>query len=233
MKFRTRAIHVGNERDPSTGAVVPPLHVASTYVQPGAGEWGEFDYGRSGNPTRSRVERTLASIEGGSHALAYASGMAAIHGVLQLTQSGDHILAGSDIYGGTYRMLHKVVNRTGVDVSLANTRDLEGLEAAIRPETRILWIESPGNPLMSITDIAACAEIAHRHDVLLAVDNTFASPVLTRPLELGADIVMHSATKYLGGHSDLIGGAVVTRDQELHDRLYFIQNATGSMLGAI
>lgn len=231
MKFRTKAIHVGNERDPVTGAVVPPIHVASTYVQPGAGQWGEFDYSRSGNPTRKNLERTLASLESGCGALAFSSGMAATHCVTMLLGSGDHILAGSDIYGGTYRLLHKIVDRSGIQVSLAPASDLDEFEAAIRPETKLLWIESPGNPLMSITDIAACAEIARRHDVLLAVDNTFATPVLTRPLELGADIVMHSATKYLGGHSDILGGALVVADADLYDRLYFVQNATGATLG--
>jgi len=231
MQFRTRAIHVGNERDPQTGAVTPPIHVASTYIQPGAGEWGEFDYSRSGNPTRKNLETTLASLEGGSHAMAFASGMAATHCATMLLSTGDHLLAGSDIYGGTYRLIHKIANRSGIDVSLANSSDLTALEAAIRPTTKMIWIESPGNPLMSITDIAACAEIAKRHGVLLGVDNTFATPVLTRPLELGADIVMHSVTKYLGGHSDVLGGALVVGDQELYDRLYFVQNATGAVLG--
>ncbi|MCA9222380.1 MAG: PLP-dependent transferase [Planctomycetales bacterium] len=231
MQFRTRAIHVGNERDPQTGAVVPPIHFASTYVQHKAGEWREFDYSRSGNPTRKNLERTLTSLEGGCGALAFSSGMAATHCVTMLLNSGDHIVAGGDIYGGTYRLLHKIVNRSGVDVTLADASDLKALEAAITPRTKLLWIESPGNPLMSITDIAACAELARRHGVLLGVDNTFATPVLTRPLELGADIVMHSATKYLGGHSDCLGGALVVNDQELLDRLYFVQNATGAVLG--
>lgn len=233
MQFRTRAIHVGNDRDPATGAVVRPIHLAATYVQPGAGEWGEFDYSRSGNPTRKALETTLASLESGAAALAFSSGMAATHAVTMLLSAGDHILAGTDIYGGTYRLLHKIVNRSGIAVSLAPATDIAALEAAIRPETKLIWIESPGNPLMSITDIAACAEIAHRHGVLLGVDNTFATPVLTRPLELGADIVMHSATKYLGGHSDVLGGALVVRDRELYDRLYFIQNATGAVMAPL
>ena len=232
MKFRTRAIHVGNEPDPQTGAVVPPVHLASTYVQPGAGVWGEFDYSRSGNPTRKNLERTLASLEGGCAALAFSSGMAAIHCVTMLLQAGDHIVAGADIYGGTYRLLHKIIDRAGIGVTLAPSADLAAFEAAIRPETKLLWIETPGNPLMSITDIAACARIARRHGALLGVDATFATPVLTRPLELGADIVMHSATKYLGGHSDLLGGVLAVADQELYRRLYFVQNATGATLGA-
>lgn len=231
MKFRTRAIHVGNEVDPQTGAVVPPIHLATTFVQLAAGEWREFDYSRSGNPTRKNLERTLASLESGMGALAFASGMAATHCATLLLECGDHVLAGTDIYGGTYRLLHKVSNRAGITVSLADSTDLAGWEAAIRPQTRLAWIESPGNPLMSITDIAACAEIAHRHGVLLAVDNTFATPVLTRPLELGADIVMHSATKYFGGHSDALGGALVVSQPDLYKRLYQVQNATGGVLG--
>jgi cystathionine gamma-lyase len=231
MKFRTRSIHVGNERDPETGAVVPPIHVAATYVQHRAGEWREFDYGRSGNPTRKSLEQTIASLENGSHALAYSTGMAATHGVTMLLESGDHMVAGADIYGGTYRLLHKVLSRSKVGVTLANTQDLAELENAITPQTKLLWLESPGNPLMSITDLKACVEIAKKHNLLTAVDNTFATPVLTRPLELGIDIVMHSATKYLGGHSDVLGGVLVVRDAELFERLYFMQNATGAVLG--
>jgi cystathionine gamma-lyase len=233
MQFRTRAIHVGNQPDPQTGAVVRPIHMAATFAQPGAGEWGEFDYSRSGNPTRKAFETTLADLEGGVGALAFASGMAATHCAMMLLASGEAVLAGGDIYGGTYRLLHQVLDRSGVHVSLVSTGDLPAVEAAITPKTRILWIESPGNPLLSITDIAACAEIAHRHGVLLGVDNTFATPVLTRPLERGADIVMHSATKYIGGHSDLLGGALVVRDKALLDQLYFLQNATGAVMGPL
>ncbi len=231
MKFRTRAIHVGSERDEQTGAVVPPIHVASTFVQHHAGEWREFDYARSGNPTRKNLEQTLASLESGTAALAFSSGMAATHCVTMLLDSGDHIVAGSDIYGGTYRLLHKILNRSGIKVSLTSTTDLDTFERAITPQTKLLWLESPGNPLMSITDLKACVAIAKRHGVLTAIDNTFATPVLTRPLELGIDIVMHSATKYLGGHSDALGGAIVVADKALYDRLYFIQNATGAVLG--
>ena len=232
MKFRTKSIHVGNERDPQTGAVVPPIHVASTYVQPGAGEWGEFDYSRSGNPTRKNFERTLAALESGYAALAFSSGMAATHAATMLLQSGDHILAGSDIYGGTYRLLHKIVDRSGISVSLADSTQPAKFAEAIRPNTKMIWLESPGNPLMSITDIAAVVQLAKEHEVLVAVDNTFATPVLTRPLELDVDIVMHSATKYIGGHSDALGGALVVQDEELFDRLYFIQNATGAVLSS-
>jgi cystathionine gamma-lyase len=231
MHFRTRAIHVGQTADRQTGAVVPPIHVTSTFVQPGAGATVEFDYSRSGNPTRKAFETTLANLEGGCGALAFASGMAATHCVTMLLAGGDHIVAGADIYGGTFRLLHKVVDRAGITTTLANSADLAELEAAITPSTRLIWIESPGNPLMSLTDIAACAEVAKRHGVLLGVDNTLASPALTRPLELGADIVMHSATKYIGGHSDVLGGALVVADRALFDKLYFVQNATGGVLG--
>lgn len=230
MKFRTRAIHVGSERDPQTGAVIPPIHLATTFVQHRAGEWREFDYSRSGNPTRKNLETTLASLEGGCGALAFATGMAATHAVTMLFRGGDHLVAGTDIYGGTYRLLHRICDRAGLDVSLASATDLSALERAIRPETKLLWLESPGNPLLSITDLAQCVELARRHGLLVAVDNTFATPVLTRPLELGVDIVMHSATKYLGGHSDVLGGALVVKDPELWRQLYFIQNATGAVL---
>jgi cystathionine gamma-lyase len=229
-RFRTRAIHVGNERDPATGAVVPPVHVASTYVQPAAGEWGPFDYSRSGNPTRTRLEETLASLESGAYALAFASGMAATHAVCQLLNAGDHVVAGAEIYGGTYRLLHQVMKRLGVETTLARSDRLDELEAAFRPNTKLLWIESPGNPLLTVTDVAACAELARRRGAILGVDNTFASPALTRPLELGADVVMHSATKYLGGHSDMLGGALIVNDRDLRNRLYFIQNATGGVM---
>ncbi len=233
MQFRTRAIHVGNERDPRTGAVVPPVHFASTFVQPGAGVWGEFDYSRSGNPTRKGFETTMASLEGGVGALAFATGMSATHCAMMLLETGDHVVAGADLYGGSYRLLHKVLNHSGVQVTLAPSTDLPSLEKAFTPKTKVVWIESPGNPLMSITDIAAVATLAHRHGALLGVDNTFATPVLTRPLELGADIVMHSATKYIGGHSDLLGGVLVVREKSLLDRLYFLQNATGAVMGPL
>ncbi|MBA4017330.1 MAG: cystathionine gamma-synthase [Pirellula sp.] len=231
--FRTRAIHVGQANDPATGAVVPPLHVASTFVQHHAGEWREFDYSRSGNPTRKAFETTLASLEGGCGALAFASGMAATHCVTMLLEAGDHILAGADIYGGTYRLLHKICSRSGIEVTLVDTTNPAALEQAFTPKTQLLWLESPGNPLMSITDLKACADVGHRHGALVGVDSTFATPVLTRPLEHGIDVVMHSATKYLGGHSDMLGGALVVRDPELLKRLYYTQNATGAVMGPL
>jgi cystathionine gamma-lyase len=235
MQFRTRAIHVGNPPDPQTGAVVQPIHLAATFVQSGAGEWSEFDYSRSGNPTRKAFETTLAALEGGVGALSFSSGMAATHCAMMLLSSGDRVVAGADIYGGTYRLLHQVLNHSHIDVQLVPGSDLDAVERAVAgsPSTKILWIESPGNPLMSITDIAACARIAHAHGALLGVDNTFATSVLTRPLEFGADIVMHSATKYIGGHSDLLGGALIVKDQSLLDQLYFLQNATGAVMGPL
>jgi cystathionine beta-lyase/cystathionine gamma-synthase len=228
--FRTRAIHVGNEIDPTTGAVVPPVHFASTFRQPAAGKWGEFDYSRSGNPTRSRLQETVASLESATGALAFSSGMAAIHCVTMLLESGDHVIAGSDLYGGAYRLLHKICHRSGIDVTLVDLVDGEGLDAAIKPNTKLIWGETIGNPRLTIPDLQRLSQIAQRNGLLFGVDNTFGTPSLLRPLEHGVDIVMHSATKYLGGHSDCLGGTLAVRDQELFDRLYFVQNATGAVL---
>lgn len=230
MKFRTRAIHDGNEPDPQTGAVVPPIHPASTFVQPGAGEWGQFDYSRSGNPTRTAVEKTIASLEGGCGALAFASGMAATHAATMLLSSGDHILAGRDIYGGSYRLFHKICSAIGIEISLIDLDDPAQVAANVQPNTKMLWLETIGNPRLTVPDLPALVSAAHEHELLVGVDNTFATPVLLRPLEHKVDIVMHSATKYLAGHSDCLAGALVTRDPELHQRLYYIQNATGAVL---
>ncbi|QDV12302.1 Cystathionine gamma-lyase [Rosistilla oblonga] len=230
MKFRTRAIHDGNSIDPQTGAVVPPIHLASTFRQPGAGEWGEFDYSRSGNPTRSNLQATLNSLEGAVGSLAFSSGMAATHCVTMLLGNGDHVVAGKDIYGGTYRLLHKICDRNGISVTLVDMTDLDAVAAAIQPNTKLLWAETIGNPLFSIPNLTALAELAHSRGALIGVDNTFGTPVLVRPLEFGIDIVMHSATKYLGGHSDCLGGTLSVADKELYDRLYFVQNATGAVL---
>jgi cystathionine beta-lyase/cystathionine gamma-synthase len=235
MQFRTRAIHDGQEHDPQTGAITPPVHMSSTFVQRKAGEAQEFDYSRSGNPTRKALETTVASLEGCGEggALAFASGMAAIHCVTSTLQSGDHVLAGSDIYGGAYRLFHKVMSRAGIEVSLADSTDIVAFAKALQPHTRLVWVESPGNPRMSITDYAAIANVARERGALMGCDNTFATPVLCRPLELGADIVMHSATKYYGGHSDLMGGLLAVRDKALYDDLYFMQNATGAILSPL
>lgn len=230
LKFRTRAIHVGNPPDPQTGAVIPPIHPATTYVQPGAGDWGEFDYSRSGNPTRTAVQTTLASLESGCGALAFSSGMAATHCATMLLSAGDHLIAGTDIYGGTYRLLQKICSTAGIDVSLIDLSQPGAVAAAVRPESKMLWLEGIGNPRLTVPDLPKLVEEAHTHDLLVGVDNTFATPALLRPLEFGADIVMHSATKYLGGHSDCLAGALAVRDPELLNRLYYIQNATGAVL---
>tara|TARA_R110002049_G_scaffold72490_2_gene187078 strand:+ start:76348 stop:77529 length:1182 start_codon:yes stop_codon:yes gene_type:complete len=228
--FRTRAIHVGNELDPSTDAVVPPVHFASTYKQPGAGEWGDFDYGRSGNPTRTNLQNTLASLEGGCGALAFSTGMAAIHCVTMLLKSGDHVVAGCDLYGGAYRLLHKICDRSGIHVTLVDMTDPSAVENAITDRTKLIWFETIGNPRLSIPDLDAIAAIGKSRQILTGVDNTFGTPVLTRPLESGIDIVMHSATKYLGGHSDCLGGTLAVSRSDLLDQLYYIQNATGAVL---
>jgi len=224
---------VGQQADPQTGAVVPPIHLAATYIQPGVGQWGPYDYSRSGNPTRKAFETALADLETGCGALAFSSGMAAIHAAMMLLEPGDHVLASWDLYGGTYRLLRRILSRGRIQASFADSSDLNIFAKAVQPNTKLLWIESPGNPLLSITDIAGCAELAHRCGALLGVDSTFATPVITRPLELGADIVMHSATKYLGGHSDVLGGVLVVRDQKLFEQLYLIQNATGGVMGPL
>lgn len=228
--FRTRAIHVGNEVDPATGAVIPPVHFASTFQQPAAGEWGKFDYSRSGNPTRSQMQVTLASLEGGVGALAFSSGMAAIHCVTMMLKSGDHVVAGCDLYGGAYRLLHKVCSRSGIEVTLVDMTDASAVAEAMNENTKLVWAETIGNPRMSIPDLRELADVAHARGALIGVDNTFGTPVLIRPLEHGIDIVMHSATKYLGGHSDCLGGTLAVSDQSLLDELYFIQNATGAVL---
>lgn len=232
-QFRTRAIHVGNQPDLQTGAVVPPIHLATTFVQPGAGEWGKFDYSRSGNPTRLAVEQTLASLEAGCGALAFASGMAATHCAMMLLRAGDHVVAGRDIYGGSYRLLHQICSASGVAVSLVDLQEPDDFLSAIGPQTKMLWLESIGNPQLTIPDLPHLTKLAHERGLLVAVDNTFATPVLMRPLELGVDIVMHSATKYLGGHSDCLSGVLVARETKLFERLYFIQNATGGVLGPL
>lgn len=232
MKFRTRAIHIGSEPD-STGAVVPPIYLSTTYVQPGPGDWGTFDYSRSGSPTRARVEKTIADLEGASGSLAFASGMAATHCAVGLLQSGSHIVAGCDMYGGTYRLLHKICNRNNISVTLVHADDANHIAEAIRPETKMVWVESIGNPLMSVPDLEQIAAVTRKAGVLLAVDSTFVPPCILRPLDLGADIVMHSATKYFGGHSDCLAGALSAKTKELHQQLYFIQNATGSVIGGL
>lgn len=234
MKFETLAIHAGQEPDPANGAVMTPIYQTSTYAQDGVGQPRQgYEYSRTQNPTRKALENCLAALEGGSYGLAFASGMAATDAVLRLLNAGSHVLAGDDVYGGTFRLFDKVLVRHGLDFTFADTSDLEAVAEALTPSTRMVWLETPTNPLLSMTDIRAVAEMVGSHPSrpLLVVDNTFATPYLQRPLELGADIVVHSTTKYLSGHSDVVGGALVVKDQELHEKLAFLQNAAGAIPG--
>jgi cystathionine gamma-synthase len=231
--FATRAIHVGQEPDPSTGSVIVPIHATSTYAQDGVGGTrGGYEYSRTGNPTRAALEECLASLEGGRWGHAFASGMAATDVVLRtLCRPGDHIVIPNDAYGGTFRLVDKVLRHWGVEHTPAPLSDLDAVRAALRPNTRVIWCETPTNPLLGIADIAALAGLAHDSGARLVVDNTFASPYLQSPLELGADVVVHSSTKYLGGHSDVVGGAVVTSDGELAEQFSFLQNGAGGVPG--
>ncbi|GAA1166955.1 cystathionine gamma-synthase [Streptomyces hebeiensis] len=231
--FETLAIHAGNTADPLTGAVVPPIYQVSTYKQDGVGGLrGGYEYSRSANPTRTALEENLAALEGGRRGLAFASGLAAEDCLLRtLLTPGDHVVIPDDAYGGTFRLFAKVVSRWGVEWSVADTSDPEAVRAALTPRTKAIWVETPSNPLLGITDIAALAGIARAAGVRLVVDNTFASPYLQQPLALGADIVVHSTTKYMGGHSDVVGGALIVNDVELADELAFHQNAMGAVAG--
>jgi cystathionine beta-lyase/cystathionine gamma-synthase len=229
MKFATRAIHAGQEPDPTTGSVITPIYQTSTYAQEGLGEHKGYEYSRTGNPTRAALETALASLEEGQYGLAFASGMAAETAILSLLNAGDHIISCDDTYGGTYRVLERVMRRYNVDASYVPANDIAAYEKAIRPNTRMIWLESPTNPLLGLIDIAAVAEIAHRHKLLVVMDNTFATPYFQQPLKLGADIVVHSTTKYINGHSDIIGGAVVVNDEEVYSAIKFYQNAAGGV----
>jgi cystathionine gamma-synthase len=229
-RIDTRVVHAGLDPDPTYGSVIPPIHQTSTFVQRSPGEIVEdYDYARSANPTRAALERALGDLEGG-HAAAFASGMAATHALITAAlETGDHLILPLDLYGGTYRLVDKVLTRFGLQYDLVDQRDLDGLRAAIRPETRMVWVETPTNPLLNTVEIPAVVEAAG--DALVVVDNTFATPIVQRPLELGAGAVVHSTTKYLGGHSDVVGGAVITADAELHERVRFVQNAVGAVPG--
>ncbi|PPL14142.1 cystathionine gamma-synthase [Microterricola pindariensis] len=229
--FATRAIHAGQHFDPTTGAVIPPIYQSSTFVQDGIGGLrGGYEYSRGGNPTRTALETQLAALEGGAHGLSFASGLAAEDALLRAVLSpGDHVVLGNDAYGGTYRLINRVHGAWGIRNTPVDLGDLAAVEAALLPATRVLWIETPSNPLMAVSDIAALAELGHRRGLLVVVDNTFASPALQQPLALGADVVVHSTTKYLGGHSDVIGGAVILNDDELHEKVRFLQFAAGAV----
>jgi len=234
MKFETLTIHAGQEPDPKNGAVMTPIYQTSTFAQDGVGKARDgYEYARTKNPTRLALENCVAALEGGQLGIAFSSGLAATDTVLRLMSSGDHVLAGDDVYGGTFRLFDKVLRRFGLDFDFVDTTDPESVADSLTPSTRMVWLETPTNPLLSITDIRAVAEIVHAHKnhPLLVVDNTFATPYNQRPLELGADIVVHSMTKYLGGHSDVVGGIAIVKDKLLYERLAFLQNAVGAVPG--
>jgi cystathionine gamma-synthase len=231
MEFETRAIHEGQSPDPSTGSIVPPIYQTSTYVQHAVGEHQGYEYSRTGNPTRTALEECLASLEGAAHGLAFASGMAAEDAILRLLAPGDHILIPNDAYGGTYRLVARVYEPAGYAFSAVDMTEVAACTAAWRDETKLVWIETPTNPLLRVIDIEAVAALAHDRGALVVVDNTFATPYLQQPLALGADLVVHSTTKYFGGHSDVIGGFAATNDPALAERMAFVQNAAGAVPG--
>jgi cystathionine beta-lyase/cystathionine gamma-synthase len=230
-RFSTICIHAGQEPDPSTGAIVTPIYQTSTYVQEALGRHKGYEYARTQNPTRAALEANIAAIEGGRAAFAFASGMAAEHAVLSMLQAGDHVIVTDNTYGGTYRLFEQVLRKFGLDFDYVDTSDAAQIDAAIRPATKMLFLETPTNPVLRLTDLRAAAETAHRHGIAVVVDNTFASPYVQRPLEFGADLVVHSTTKFLNGHSDSVGGIVVAVRNEHIDWLRFVQNAAGAILG--
>jgi cystathionine beta-lyase/cystathionine gamma-synthase len=231
LHFETLAVHAGVEPEPMTGAVMTPIFQTSTYAQAQPGMHKGYEYSRTDNPTRSALQSSMAVLEGGRYALAFSSGMAAIDTLLRLLNPGDHIICGDDVYGGTFRLLDKVFGRYGLLFDFVCTYDLEAVKAAVRPATRLIWLETPTNPMLRLTDIAAVAEIAHEAGAWLGVDNTFASPALQQPLKLGADFVVHSTTKYIGGHSDVVGGVTILNDTDVYEQLKFLQNAIGAVPG--
>ncbi|WP_435153364.1 cystathionine gamma-synthase [Haladaptatus sp. DFWS20] len=231
FQFETRSIHAGQEPDEETGALMTPIYANSTYVQDGPGDHRGYEYSRTGNPTRTDLEDNLASLEGGEFGRAFSSGMGAINTVLNLLSSGDHVIASEDVYGGTHRIFTQVYEDYGLEFSFVDMTSTDEVSDAVRDNTKLLWVETPTNPLLNVVDIAAMSDIAEDADALCAVDNTFATPYLQRPLELGADIVSHSLTKYLGGHSDVVGGALITDDEELDEQFGFYQNSVGATPG--
>lgn len=232
MKFNTKTIHGGQDNvDPAYGAVMPPIYQTSTYSQSTPGGHKGFEYSRSGNPTRAALEKAFASIENGEFGLAFGSGLAATDAVMKLLKPGDEVISTNDLYGGTYRLFTKIFEGFGIKFHFIGMENAEKIEEYVNENTRLIWVETPTNPMMNIIDIQSVASVAKKHRIMLAVDNTFATPYLQQPLDLGADIVVHSATKYLGGHSDVVMGAVIVRDKELADKLYFIQNASGAVCG--
>ncbi|MEP2278665.1 cystathionine gamma-synthase [Maribacter sp.] len=231
LKFNTKTIHGGQQPDEAYSAVMPPIYQTSTYAQTTPGGHKGFQYSRSANPTRTALENSLASIEGGEYGLAFGSGLAAIDAVIKLLEPGDEVISTNDLYGGTYRIFKKIFEKFGIVFHFVGMQGSDAVRNQINSKTKLIWVETPTNPMMNIIDIKAIADLTKNSDILLAVDNTFATPYLQKPLELGADIVMHSATKYLGGHSDTVVGALVVKDKELADKLYFIQNASGAVCG--
>jgi cystathionine beta-lyase/cystathionine gamma-synthase len=230
MGFSTDCIHAGQEPEPHTGAVTTPIYQTSTYVQPELGRHKGYEYARTQNPTRSALEANLAALERGKHAHCFASGMSATDTIFRLLKSGDHVVAGENMYGGSYRLFSRVLERFGLQFTYVDTSRVDEVRKALRPETKIVFLETPTNPMMTVTDLAACAEVGHAHGALVVVDNTFCSPWIQRPIELGADIVMHSTTKFLNGHSDSVGGVVVSSSDEIAEQIGFLQNAVGAIL---
>jgi cystathionine gamma-synthase/cystathionine gamma-lyase len=229
MKFSTKAIVVGQEKDPSTGAVIVPIHPSSTFAFDEIGKHRGFEYSRCGNPTRTALENCLASLENGKYGLSFASGLSAEQAVLSILRPGDHVVSPEDIYGGTFRLFDSILKPMGINFTFVDAADLNAVEKAFTPKTKLVWIETPTNPLLKIFDIQSIAHIAHQHGALLVADNTFASPYFQQPLALGADVVVHSTTKYINGHSDVIGGAVVLNDDKLYEQIYFYQNSVGAI----
>jgi len=227
--FATRALHIGQGPDPATGAVVQPIHLATTFAQQGVGKHKGYEYSRSGNPTRAALEENLAGLEDAKHGLAFSSGLGAETTLMLLLSPGDHVVYMEDVYGGTFRLFDKVMKRFGMTFTAVDAGDMDAVDRAITPATKLVWLESPTNPLMRIVDIDAVSEVAHGHGALVCVDNTFATPYLQQPLHLGADFVVHSSTKYIGGHSDVVGGAILTNNDELEKQLRFHQNAVGAI----
>ena len=231
MKFNTKTIHGGQSLDTSYNAVMPPIYQTSTYAQSSPGNHKGYEYSRTHNPTRTALQRSFASIENANYGLAFASGLAAIDAIIKLLKPGDEVISTNDLYGGTYRLFTKIFSTYGIKFHFVGMQNIISIEELINQNTRLIWTETPTNPMLNIIDIAALSTIAKKHNILLAVDNTFATPYLQRPIDLGADIVMHSATKYLGGHSDVVLGAIMLNDKDLADKLYFIQNASGAICG--
>lgn len=231
MKFETLAIHAGQAPEPQTGAIVVPIYQTATYAQPAIGEHKGYEYSRTHNPTRKALEECLAALENGKYGMAFASGMAATSTTMALFNKGEHVICGDDVYGGTYRVFEKVFRPWGLDFSFVDTTDVAQIEKAIKPTTKMIWFETPSNPLLKVSDMRGIVALAKKHGILTAVDNTFASPYFQRPIELGIDIVVHSTTKFLGGHSDTVGGAIVTSNDKVFERLSFSQNAIGAIPG--